>query len=167
MRTIGIVLGEHGGAIVAVERDDADALLVTAIERHPTSLAPVSGRVRALDDGETRFVIDGEGLGGALWRVLGEPTDKKRWVLYMARGVERQSLVDSLLVAVEQGHFRFQAGLQQQDAMNKALTSYRRQVRDDGIIGSELVVALLLAIIAPPRPSIYESRGLESFGGAS
>ena len=27
--------------------------------------------------------------------------------------------------------------------MNKALTGYRRQVRDDGVIGSEIVVALL------------------------
>jgi hypothetical protein len=27
---------------------------------------------------------------------------------------------------------------------------YRRQVREDGLIGSELVVALLLALLAPP-----------------
>ncbi len=44
--------------------------------------------------------------------------------------------------------------------MSKALVGYRRQVRDDGLIGSELVVALLLAIIPPPPRSVYETRGL-------
>ena len=34
--------------------------------------------------------------------------------------------------------------------MNKALLSNRRQVREDGFIGSELVVAQLLALIPPP-----------------
>jgi hypothetical protein len=34
--------------------------------------------------------------------------------------------------------------------MSKALLGYRRQVREDGLIGSELVVALLLALIPPP-----------------
>ena len=151
-RTVGIVLAERGSAIVTVERDEADALLVTGIERHPMSLAPVAERVRALDDGETSFVIDGEGLGAALWRVLGEPDDPEHWVLYLGRGTERQALVDTLLVAVHEDRFRFAAGLAQQDAMNKALLGYRRQVRDDGVIGSELVVALLLALI-PPQPS--------------
>ncbi len=39
--------------------------------------------------------------------------------------------------------------------MSKALTSYRRAVREDGLIGSELVVALLLAVIPPPP--VYEA----------
>jgi hypothetical protein len=34
--------------------------------------------------------------------------------------------------------------------MSRALVGYRRVVRDDGLIGSELVVALLLALIPPP-----------------
>ena len=37
--------------------------------------------------------------------------------------------------------------------MTKALAGYRRQVADDGLIGSELVVALLLALI-PTAPTI-------------
>ena len=44
--------------------------------------------------------------------------------------------MDELLVAVQQDRFRFAAGLAEQDAMSKALTSYRRVVRDDGLIGT-------------------------------
>jgi len=44
-------------------------------------------------------------------------------------------------------------GLAEQEAMTKALASYRRQVRDDGVIGSELVVALLLALMPTPYKS--------------
>jgi hypothetical protein len=39
----------------------------------------------------------------------------------------------------------------EQEAMSMALLGYRRQVREDGRIGSELVVALLAALI-PPVP---------------
>ena len=65
--------------------------------------------------------------------------------------------MDELLVAVEEDRFRFMGGLAEQDAMNKALVTYRRQVRDDGLIGSELVVALLLALYRDltPRPDIH------------
>jgi hypothetical protein len=98
---------------------------------------------------DARLVIDGEGHGAALWAVL--PTDdEERWRLYSARGLERQALVDVLLVAVHEGRFHFAAGLPEQEAMNKALVGYRRQVREDGLIGSELVVALLLALLPPP-----------------
>lgn len=38
--------------------------------------------------------------------------------------------------------------------MNRALTGVRRQVRDDGLIGSELVVALLLALIPARNPLV-------------
>jgi hypothetical protein len=62
--------------------------------------------------------------------------------------------VDELLVAVQEDRFRFAAGLAEQDAMSRALTGYRRVVRDDGVIGSELVVALLLALI--PSPPTFE-----------
>ena len=37
--------------------------------------------------------------------------------------------------------------------MSKALLGYRRQVREDGLIGSELVVALLLALSHRRRSS--------------
>lgn len=152
MKHIGIVIADRGSAIVHVEHDE-DELLVTAVERLPFSLSAVADRVQELDReiAEARFVIDAEGLGGALWAVLGPPDDEERWQLYAGRGVERQALVDRLLVAVHEGRFHFAPRLPEQEAMTKALQTYRRQVGADGIVGSELVVALLLALI-PPRP---------------
>jgi hypothetical protein len=151
MKQIGVSIVDHGSAIVAVDRRDDDAFVATAIERLPFDIDPVAERVRALDaqDPEARFVIDGVGLGSALWTALGPPNDA-RWQLYAGRGVERQQLVDGLLVAIHERRFHFGAGLAEQEAMNKALQSYRREVRLDGEIGGELVVALLLALL-PPR----------------
>jgi hypothetical protein len=154
MKHVGIVIADHGSAIVSVERSPDDAMLVSGIERLPFDLAAVTQGVRALDDPETRFIVDAEGLGSALWAALGRPDDAQHWQLYSGRGLERQALVDELLVAIQEGRFHFTAGLAEQEAMSKALVSYRRQVREDGVIGSELVVALLLALIPPPEPPV-------------
>jgi len=157
MNSIGITIVDHGSAIVTVERRDEEVLLVTEIERLPFDLDPVAKRVRELNaaqDPEARFVIDGVGLGNALWTVLGAPNEA-RWTLYEGRGVERQQLVDGLLVAIHERRFHFAAGLAEQEAMNKALQGYRREVRDDGAIGSELVVALLLAVLPPAQPPLF------------
>ena len=153
MKHLGIVIADRGSAIVHVEHAD-DELLVTAIERLAFSLSAVADRVHALDDeiAEVRFVVDADGLGGALWAVLGPPEDAERWRLYSGRGIERQSLVDGLLVAVHNGQFHFAPNLPNQEPMTKALQAYRRQVGEDGLIGGELVVALLLALIPPPPP---------------
>jgi hypothetical protein len=97
---------------------------------------------------ETQVTIDHEGLGTALWIFLGRPA--RPWQLYTGRGLDRQQLVDRLLVAIQGDRFHFAPGLAEQDAMTKAMVSYRRQVREDGLIGSELVVALLLALTPPP-----------------
>jgi hypothetical protein len=162
-RHVGITVAERGSAIVAVDRDSDEALLVVGIERLPFSLAAVTERLRALDDPETRVIVDAEGLGTALWAVLGHPDGpKRRWQLYSGRGLERQALVDELLVALQQDRFHFAAGLAEQAAMSKALLSYRRQVREDGLIGSELVVALLLALIPPPR--VYVRKPARAYG---
>ena len=161
-RHVGITVAERGSAIVAVDRGADDALLVVGIERLPFSLAAVTERVRALDDPEVRFIVDAEGLGTALWAIVGHPAERKRWQLYSGRGLERQALVDELLVALQQDRFHFAAGLAEQAAMSKALLSYRRQVREDGLIGSELVVALLLALIPPPR--VYVRKPGRAFG---
>jgi hypothetical protein len=147
---VGVVIADRGSAIVSVEHSPDNALLVTGIERLPFDLAAVTARVVA-EDFETRFVIDAEGLGSALWAVLGHPKDARHWTLYTGRGFERQALVDELLVAMQESRFHFAAGLAEQEPMSKALLSYRRQVREDGVIGSELVVALLLALIPPRR----------------
>jgi hypothetical protein len=155
VKSIGIVIAERGAGIVTVERDPEDALLVTGIERLPFSLAAVTARVRELDDPEARFTIDGgEGIGAALWAVLGHSDDDEGWTLYAGRGLERQALVDELLVAVTEDRFRFAPGLGEQEAMSKALLVFRRAVKEDGLIGSELVVALLLALIPPPPPPV-------------
>jgi hypothetical protein len=152
MKHVGIVIADRGAAIVQVERSPEDALVVTGIERLPFSLAAVTDRVRGLEDPEARFIVDAEGLGSALWAVLGRPDDEQHWLLYTGRGLERQALVDELLVATQEDRFHFAAGLAEQEAMTKALVGYRRQVREDGLIGSELVVALLLALIPPVPP---------------
>jgi hypothetical protein len=157
MMQVGIVIADRASAIVHVERDPDDALLVTAIERLPFDLDVVAARVRELDaqDPEARFVIDGgAGIGSALWAALAPPSGP-RWQLYAGRGVERQQLVDGLLVAIHKGRFHFAAALAEQEAMNKALQGYRREVRDDGAIGSELVVAVLLAILPPVHPAHF------------
>jgi hypothetical protein len=152
MNHVGVVVADRGAAIVEVERGPDDALLVVGIDRLPFDLAAVTDHVRGLDP-EARVVIDAEGLGSALWAVLGRPDDAEHWQLYAGRGLERQALVDELLVAIQEGRFHFAAGLAEQDAMSRALQGYRRQVREDGVIGGELVVALLLALIPPPVPA--------------
>jgi hypothetical protein len=159
VKSVGIVIADHGAAIVTVDREPiqgpeikpgTDFLLATDIERLPFDLGSVVGRVRKLDDPEIRFVIDGEGLGTALWAVVDGPDDRQHWQLYAGRGLDRQALVDELLVAVQEDRFRFAPNLEEQPAMSKAMAGFRRQVKDDGVIGSELVVALLLAIRPPP-----------------
>lgn len=147
----GVRIVEVGAAIVGVRHDEG-ARLGTVIERHPFDVAVVIERARALDDGEAFFVIDSEGLGGALFRLLADPDNDERMSLFSARGIERQALVDGLVVAVQDGSFHFAPGLSDQDSMNRALRAFRRQVGDDGIIGAELVVALTLALTSPPQP---------------
>lgn len=160
---IGTVISERGAAIVGVERAADGALLVDRIERLPADLSALAARLETL--GADVYVnVDHDGLGSALWAALGDRG--ARWSLYTGRGLERQALVDRLLVAIHQDVFRFAAGLAEQEAMSAALVAYRRAVRDDGLIGGELVVALLLALIPPPTPfrSNYEDGGLTFTG---
>ncbi len=125
MKCIGITIASAGAAIVHVDHGPDETLLATAIERLPFDLAAVANRVRQLDDeiGEVRFVVDGEGIGAALWAALGPPEDRKRRSLYAGRGVERQNLVNTLLVAVFEDRFHFAPGLDEQAAMSKAIVS--------------------------------------------
>lgn len=146
MKSIGVVIAERGAAVVTVEQSDDDDYVVTGIERLPFDVSAVAQRVQEIDDPEIRFLIDAEGLGMALWTVLGGSENPFHWQLYPGRGLERQALVDALVVAIQEGRFHFAPRLAEQDAMSKGLVSYRRQVKEDGLIGSELVVALLLAI---------------------
>lgn len=63
--------------------------------------------MRELEDPEARYIIDSDGLGQALWTVLGRQPQDDRWTLYGRRGAERQALVDRLLVAIERDRFPF------------------------------------------------------------
>lgn len=148
MMHFGVVVAERGAAIVGLERDAAGALLVTSIERLPADISAVAARLASFDP-EARVTVDGADLGTALWAALSPP---KTWTLYTGRGFDRQALVDRLLVAVHADVFRFAPDLPEQESMSKALVAYRRTVREDGVIGSELVVALLLALIPAPKP---------------
>ncbi len=150
MNQIGCVLASHGGGIVTVDHRE-DRLVVTGIEQLAFDFGLVADRIAALDGSEpkdSQFVIDSEGLGSALWATLPEETPKTRdrFALYEGHGLERQALVDGLVVAIHADLVRFVAGLEHQEAMTKALLSYQRQVKEDGQIGSELVVALCIAI---------------------
>jgi hypothetical protein len=152
VNSIGVVVADSGAAIITVKREPLDDpipgenFLVTAIERLPFDLARVTQRLKELDDPDIAFTIDADGLGSALWTVVGGPDNRQHFQLYSGRGLERQALVDELLVAIEEGRFHFAPDLPEQPSMSKAMVSYRRQVKEDGLIGSELVVALLLAI---------------------
>jgi hypothetical protein len=151
---VGVVLAEAGSAIVIAEHG-RDGAVVTGIERLPFSLDAVAERVEPMAAAmpAPTVVVDAEGLGSALWRTL--PRLRGQWRLYSERGLERQKLVDALAIAVHFDQLHFAAGLDNQEAMSKALVSYRRQVREDGLIGSELVIALCLAIVRRPRAQAF------------
>ena len=157
MNQIGVVIREGGAAIVTVDHDKKDNCLVTAIETLAFDPEALAERVADLNDEEpkdTQFIIDADGLGNALWTILGPDPhrDKTRFVLYAERGLVRQALVDSLVVAIARDALHFKARLPAQEAMNKALVSYKRTIREDGEIGVELVVALCLAVLPRVRP---------------
>jgi hypothetical protein len=149
---IGVVIRDSGAAIVTVSRRPADDVVID-IERLPFDVEEVAARVdtTATATKDSRFIIDAEGLGSALWTIVAPTSRSERWRLYSGKGLERQGLVDQLVVAIHDQTLHFAADLVQQEPMTKALLSYRRQVREDGLIGSELVIALCLAISKPKR----------------
>lgn len=168
---IGVVAAPHG-ALVAVTSEPDGLSVVTMIEELPLSVATLAERVAdlALALPDAQFVVDGAGIGDALWRVLQPESRRVRdhlvsparlpdgapaaW-LYEGRGAERQGLVNRLVVAEAEDVLRFEHGLAGFEAMQRALVSYSPSVGDDGRIGGELVSALALALlprlVAPPR----------------
>jgi hypothetical protein len=132
-----------------------DRTEITAIERFSYAVAPIVTRVAEIreTDPPCQIVVDKEGLGDAIWELLGKPHGRI-WRLYDKHGLEREELTRVLLVAVARKSFRFAKGVWEQDAMRKALLTLTRNVREDGP-GSELAVALSLALDdhrpSPPR----------------
>jgi hypothetical protein len=147
-----VVVRGTGGAIVTLDRTP-EVPTVVAIERFPLAIGPLAERLRVIraDDRGCRIVVDADGLGDALWDLLGSPDHRRGWRLYAKRGQERQELTRELLVAVARRTFTFTPGLAEAEAMRKALLEVTRDVREDGP-GSELAVALSLALGDRPRP---------------
>jgi hypothetical protein len=151
----GVRVASTGSAIVTVELSGTyrDAVRrCVGIERLPFDIARVADRIEALELGpKDLVVVDGEGAGGALWIAIGSPRSR-HFKLYEPAGRERQKLVDPVPAMVRDGTFTFAPDLPHQDAMTKALVGYQREVKDDGVIGSELAVALFLALSHRPIP---------------
>jgi hypothetical protein len=149
----GVVIAAHGAAIVTARINGKDEAVVIGIDRLPFSIDDVGERIAqiATERKGVRFTIDSEGLGTAMYTVLvpGRRQGNEPYRLLESHGLDRQKLVDALVVLVHFDQLRFAAGLEQQAAMTKALIGYNRQVREDGQIGSELVTALCLAIAKP------------------
>jgi hypothetical protein len=140
-----VVTRGSGGAIVSCLLAD-DRTEITAIERFSYAVEPIVQRVKEIreTDPPCSIVVDAEGLGDAIWELLGKPRGRL-WRLYTKHGIEREELTRVLLVAVARQSFRFATGLWEQDPMKKALATMTRNVREDGP-GSELAVALSLAL---------------------
>jgi hypothetical protein len=104
-------------------------------------------------DPAAAIVIDAEGIGDAVYELLGKP--RRPFRLYARHGIERQELTRSLVVGVSRRAFAFAPGLAEAEAMRNALAGVTRDVREDGP-GSELAVALSLALDdhRPSRPRI-------------
>lgn len=160
---IGVVAAPHG-AIVTVEHPADGGFLVTGIEALPMSVANLGQRVGELvvAHPDAQLVVDGKGIGSALWDVLvGEEHEVRDRIasrlqlpadgaplawLYEGLGIERQLLVNQLVTADATDQIHEAAGLANLEAMHKALVSYNPTVREDGEFGTELVVALCLAL---------------------
>ena len=167
---VGVTIHEGGAAIVTSEQDKDGAAVVTGIEQHSFNVDIVVERIARLSTRRWRrrsSSCDGDGLGDAVWdicfpdwrEVRGVVASRDRhkdqapigW-LFQERGLERQRLVNVLVIAMNQGMLHFAPGLDAMDQMTKALVSYRRQVKDDGSTGSELVTALCLSLL--PRITV-------------
>lgn len=173
MKNVGVAITTHGAAVIEVAHKDEDDV-VTAIHVMPRSIDAVADLIEDLDDSEpadTQFIIDAEGTGSALWALVGaEPTHmhvltaaeeakRDRWRLYEKHSFERQELVNALVVAMRSGAetLHFEADLDNFDTLATALGHYEQQVREDGLVGTELVVALALAILPRPRRTSHRA----------
>jgi hypothetical protein len=151
---VGVAVTSHASAIVSLERS-RDAALCAAIERPGADLAALAARLGAIHDSLTardRVVIDaGAGLGGALWKLLAEPIHDGGYLAERAQGRARQTIIDSLIAAVSGRSLTFAPGLEEEGAMRHALGTFRREVGEDGVLGSELVTALAVGLHVPFR----------------
>lgn len=147
---VGVRVATPGAAVVSVLHRNG-SLTVTDVQRFPYDLAAVAGAVEyKAQQPETSFMVDGEGIGAALWSMLGHQHDDG-WRLYRDQGRDRQVLSNALALAYSTGKLRFAADLDHRAALDHALASFNPMVGDDGIVGGELVVALALAVYVKPK----------------
>jgi hypothetical protein len=152
----GVAIRAHGGAIVTCALTDDGTRTITNIVRLPLDLSAVVAQVQAFaDDPAASFIIDCEGPGAALRQTL-RREHQRGWRWYDKHGAERQEITTDLLVAFHERTFHFAHALAEQEAMTRALQSWRRETREEGP-DSELVVALRHALVGRPPavPRIY------------
>jgi len=152
---VAICAGEAGTAILTFDRDAQDHVEVSRIDRLAAGLDPaVDWLTQAFAEfpviGESRVIVDVEGLGLALWTRL-KVQEVDGWTLYDKHGRDRQELPNALLVGASESRIHI-ASSPHGEALRKALLAYRRVIGDDGILGGELVTALALALIPPVVP---------------
>lgn len=147
--SIAIHAAGSGTALLVYRRDHRDLIDVEAIVRLPAGLDPIVAWLEANLARRQAVILDADGLGQALADRL-QIRRRRGWSLYAKHGRERQEIVNKLLVATSEKRIHIRQS-PHAEAMRKALASYRREVADDGLIGSELVVALGLTLVGP-RP---------------
>lgn len=167
----GVAVSQRAAAIVSVLRSPqkatdgarlaTDRAFCSAISLPGSQLETVAREVRAIAEKAQPvdcIVIDcGSGLGGALWKVLENPRHDRRYIQITEQGRLRQTIIDSLIAAVARRELTFAPGLAAEADMRQALTSFRREIGEDGQLGSELVSALAVALHAKRRmpPKVY------------
>jgi len=163
MNNVGIAITTTGAGVIVVDQDVQGNNVVTDIRVLPFNVEEVVRCVEGLEaDATTQFIVDSEGLGGALWDLLAPKTVKRsfpsetelakrdRWRLYEVHGTARQELVNILVIKIHNEQLHFMPDLEGQDALTADLP-HPPQVGPDGLVGSALVVALALAVTQRPR----------------
>lgn len=176
-----IVITEHRLILPSTPggRETREAV-VLGIERPGTGFHDAADRLVEIAHqtahDEPVFILDGDGGGHGLKVFLSDERragrfPSARWpVLYQKQGRDRQDLVDALVVAAHSKRLHFAGKLPHLSDMQRALLTYRRKVADDGLIGSELVIALGLTLLYPrygPQPRVVGKDGQVYFSRES
>jgi hypothetical protein len=166
---IGVAFGDRGTAIVFTEwqltaaeapgRQPGWRAMVVHIERlgpdDTAALARLTEIAKETVDDDPFVTFDAEGMGRSVRQTLQTRRQQDReqvplntWPrLYEGAGKARQALADILWKTKHLGQLNVVAGIPHGDDLSRALTTYQRNVGDDGALGGELVVALALTLL--------------------
>lgn len=139
--TYAISVRASGSALVVVDHSTRPPTPVRIVKL-PNDLARVADIVREMVAENRTPIIDLDGRGEALRRVLG-PVNV-RW--YRKTGRDRRALVDALDGTASMPGFHFPPELGHRDELRRALEGLRKHVDEDGAPEGELVVALAIAL---------------------